>query len=322
MTWKGKTRGGTFGYLFFIYLIRYLGITAAYTFLCFVVPYYIPFAPKATASIWFYARNILKYGRLRSVGLLFRNYYRLGQILIDKVAINGGLEKKYRFKFGNYQEFLDILNSDQGVIMIGAHVGNWETGAPFFSDYGKKINIVIYDAEHRKIKEMLEKNGIEKEYKFIPVNKDNLEHVFKITEVLNQKEYVCFQGDRYVNSDRLLTCNFMGRPAQFPSGPFLLASRMKVPVVFYFAMREPKRTYHFHFCLNSSESSKGSEGSEALHPVSPDSKGKKKRPEQLLLEQYVKALEDIVTQYPEQWFNYYPFWQQSTAPDGSKSREQ
>lgn len=94
MTWKGKTRGGTFGYLFFIYLIRYLGITAAYTFLCFVVPYYIPFAPKATASIWFYSRNILKYGKLRSIGLLFRNYYRLGQILIDKVAINGGAGEK------------------------------------------------------------------------------------------------------------------------------------------------------------------------------------------------------------------------------------
>jgi len=308
MTWKGKTRGGTFGYLFFIYLIRYLGITAAYTFLCFVVPYYIPFAPKATASIWFYSRNILKYGKLRSIGLLFRNYYRLGQILIDKVAINGGLEKKYQFKFGNYQEFLDILNSDQGTIMIGAHVGNWETGAPFFADYGKKINIVIYDAEHRKIKEMLEKNGIEKEYKFIPVNKDNLEHVFKITEVLNKKEYVCFQGDRYVNTERLLTCDFMGKPAQFPAGPFLLAARMKVPVVFYFAMREPKRTYHFHF---SSEALPARGGVPRRGEVVG---GKKKRPEQLLLEEYAKALEDIVKQYPEQWFNYYKFWQRDTAP--------
>ena len=28
-TWKGKTRGGIFGYMFFIYMIRCLGITAA-----------------------------------------------------------------------------------------------------------------------------------------------------------------------------------------------------------------------------------------------------------------------------------------------------
>ncbi len=62
-TWKGKTRGGTFGYMFFIYMIRCLGITAAYGFLSLVVLYFIPFAPKATASTWRYARNRLKYGR-------------------------------------------------------------------------------------------------------------------------------------------------------------------------------------------------------------------------------------------------------------------
>lgn len=40
-TWKGKTRGGTFGYMFFIYMIRCLGITAAYGFLSLVVLYFI-----------------------------------------------------------------------------------------------------------------------------------------------------------------------------------------------------------------------------------------------------------------------------------------
>ena len=104
-TWKGKTRGGTFGYMFFIYMIRCLGITAAYGFLALVVLYFIPFAPKATGNTWSYARNRLKYGRLKSVALLLKNYYRLGQILIDKVAIGNGMTGKYHFKFENYQAF-------------------------------------------------------------------------------------------------------------------------------------------------------------------------------------------------------------------------
>lgn len=293
-TWKGKTRGGAFGYLFFIYLIRYLGITAAYTFLSLVVLYFIPFAPKATKSTWGYARRILRYSRMRAAGLLLRNYYRLGQILIDKVAIGNGMVGKYHFRFEHYPEFLDVLNSNQGVIMIGAHVGNWEIGAPFFDDYGKKINIVMYDAEHRRIKEMLEKNGKAGEYKIIPVNEDNLTHVFRIKEALDKREYVCFQGDRYVNKEKLLSCPFLGKEAQFPAGPFLLASRMKVPVVFYFAMREAGRTYRFHFTV-----------SEKSIPV----KGIK--PEEALLHQYVAALEQMIDQYPEQWFNYYPFWSAS-----------
>lgn len=293
-TWKGKTRGGAFGYLFFISLIRYLGIRAAYTFLALVVLYFIPFAPKATRSTWLYARKVRGYNRRQSVRLLFLNYYRLGQILIDKVAIGNGMVEKYQFKFEHYQEFLELLNSNQGVIMIGAHVGNWEMGAPFFEEYGKKINIVMYDAEHQRIKKMLAQNGKAGDYKIIPVNEDNLTHVFRITEALNKREYICFQGDRYLNKEKLLSCSLMGKEAMFPAGPFLLASRMRVPVVFYFAMREAGRCYRFHFTLSTSVV-----------------RTKEKKPEQALLEQYVATLEQIMKQYPEQWFNYYPFWEAS-----------
>lgn len=49
-TWKGKTRGGTFGYMFFIYMIRCLGITAAYGFLALVVLYFIPFRTESNGQ--------------------------------------------------------------------------------------------------------------------------------------------------------------------------------------------------------------------------------------------------------------------------------
>lgn len=289
--WEGKTRGGKFGYLFFIYLIRKLGINVAYIFLSFVVIHFIPFAPKATASSWFYSRKIRKQNIFKSVIFLFRNYYRFGQILIDKVAIGSGLVKKYKFKFENYDRFLEVLDDDKGAIIIGAHVGNWEIGTPFFEDYGKKINIVLFDAEHQRIKEILENNKAFADYKIIAVNNDSLEHVFNIKAALDRREYVCFQGDRYVKQDKLLTCNFMGKKADFPGGLFILASRLKVPVVFYFAMREPHKTYRFHFYM-----------------AQPVMRKAGVKPEQELLEQYVQALEGILKKYPEQWFNYYKFW--------------
>lgn len=290
--WKGKTRGGSFGYLFFILLIKSLGVKAGYAFLCLVVVYFIPFAPKATRAIWQYARRILGYNRCRSVCLLLRNYYALGQTLIDKVAIGAGMTKKYRFDFGNrYTEFLEILNGQEGVVMIGAHVGNWEIGAPFFDDYGKKMNIVMFDAEYQKIKELLEKNTNGNNYKVIPVNEDNLTHVFKIKDALNKQEYVCFQGDRYVEGAQVLYADFLGKKAAFPAGPYLLASRLHVPVVFYFAIRGKGMQYTFHFV-----------------PACPIRRTKETKPEQDLLQQYVSALEEIVKEHPEQWFNYYEFW--------------
>lgn len=290
--WKGKTRGGSFGYLFFILLIKGLGIKAAYTFLCLVVVYFVPFAPKATRAIWKYARQRLGYGRFHSVRFLLKNYYRLGQTLIDKVAIGAGMTKQYNFDFGTqYQDFLEVLNRNEGVVMIGAHVGNWEIGAPFFDDYGKKMNIVMFDAEYQKIKELLEKNTNGKNYKVIPVNEDNLTHIFRIRDVLSKGEYVCFQGDRYVEGAQVFTETFLGREASFPVGPFLLASRLGVPVVFYFAVREKGMRYKFNFVL-----------------AQPEKRVKGIVPGQELLKQYVSALESVVKQYPEQWFNYYDFW--------------
>lgn len=293
--WSGKTRGGTFGYLFFIALIKKCGITAAYVFLAFIVPYFVIFAPKATQNIRYYARKILHLGKISSLRLLIVNYYRLGQILIDKVAIGNGMKEKYKFSFEQYDEFLDVLNSDKEVVIIGAHVGNWEIGTPFFDEYGKKINIVLYDAEYQKIKQLLEKNSANSDFKVIPINHDSLAHVFQIKEALEKKEYVCFQGDRFVNQERLLETTFMGKKASFPMGPFLIASKLNANVVFYFAMRESHRTYKFHFTL-----------------ASPITKQNGVRKEQNLLEQYVKALEQVLRQYPEQWFNYYSFWEDKT----------
>lgn len=289
--WKGKSRGGAFGYLFFIFLIKKFGLKAAYAFLSLVVIYFIPFAPNATKNIWFYSRHILKLKRWSSMKMLVRNYYRLGQTLIDKVAIGYKMKDKYNFCFENYNEFLDILNSNQGTIIIGAHIGNWEIGSTFFDEYGKKINIILYDAEYHKIKEIMKNNTAYADYKIIPISNNCLDYIFAIKEAIDNKEYVCFQGDRYFNEDRLLKATFMGKDAYFPIGPFLLASKMKVPVVFYFSMREKRRTYRFHFTI-----------------ATPITEEKGKRSEQNILEQYIIILENILQRYPEQWFNYYNFW--------------
>ena len=285
--WKGRSRGGAFGYNFFIWLIKTLGISAAYAFLSLVVFYFIPFSPKSTRSIWYYARTILNLGVFSSLLFIFKSYYRFGQVLIDKTAIGVGLKERYKFRFDNYEEFLNILNSGKGVIIIGAHVGNWESGAPFFDEYGKKINIVLYDAEYEKIKNILEKNRQSPDYKIIAVNTGDISHVLKIRDALANGEYICLQGDRSVSDEKILERSFMGREAAFPLGPFLLASRLKVPVVFYFAMREPSRGYRFYF-HSADISVRKTEGE--------------------LLDDYLNKLESILTEYPEQWFNYYKFW--------------
>lgn len=291
--WSGKTRGGSFGYGFFIFLIDRLGVRFAYIFLAFVVVYFIPFAPKATAASWWYARNILKKSLFQSFLFLFVNYYRFGQTLIDKVAVSAGKKDRYQFVFDeSYSRFLEILNQERGAIMVSAHVGNWEIGAPFFDKYGKKIHIAMLDAEYRKIKEMLEQHSESRNYNVLPLDEtDGLSNILRAKAILDRHEYICFQGDRFLENTQTAEVGFLGKTARFPIGPFLLASRLQVPVIFYFSMRERGMKYKFHFRIVESVS--GGSGS---------------KPEFRLLEQYVQALETIVQGYPHQWFNYYRFW--------------
>lgn len=281
--WSGRSRGGSFGYAFFVLLIRGLGVWGAYAFLAFVALYFIPFAPKATAAIWRYSRRILGYGVIKSTFKLYQHYYTFGQTLIDKIAIVNGMSDRYKFEFENYDKFLKLLDSGS-VVMIGGHVGCWEIGAEFFGDYAHRLNVVMFDGEYDKIKDKVDTSKFG--YKIIPINGGGIESLLRIKQAIDAKEYICFQGDRYVEGANSCSVKFMGCDAKFPVGPTLVASKFKTPVIFYFAMRESGCRYRFIF--------KTLDGGRSQNEI---------------LESYLETFECVVKRYPQQWFNFFDLWQ-------------
>lgn len=291
--WSGKSRGGRFGHQFFVYIIRLLGIRCAYCFLSLIVIYFIPFAPKATKAIWRYHRRVRGVGVAAAVIELYRHYFVFGQTLIDKCAMKSGLASRYNYKFDNYDRFLEMINSGEGVVMIGAHAGCWEAGTSFFGTYGKRINIVMFDAEHRAIKEVVEESAVQHDdFKIVAINRDPIEAMLQIKIALNNGEYVCFNGDRYLDRHSAATVELMHKPALLPTGPFKIALKCRVPIVFYYAMREKRRTYKFIFEMPTIDRS-----------TTVDS----------LIQQYIESLERLIAKYPRQWFNFYDFWNTNNA---------
>ncbi len=285
--WTGKSRGGALGNWFFMVTLRYLGVRAAYVLLAFVAPYFVFFAPKATRSTWRYYRRALGYGRVRTLGNVFAHFYTFGLTLVDRMALKHGIQKPYEFIYDNYDNFLRLLDSGTGVVIIGAHVGAWEVGAPYFREYGKHMHIVMLDAEYERIKRVMENEAVEFDYKVIPLGGDGLNSVLEIKAALDRKEFVCFQGDRYMDDSNAQTVGFMGGEAGFPKGVFKLATRLHVPIVFHYSMREKGCRYKFHFEIV--------EGAEKMST-------------QTLVQRYAESLEQIVRKYPRQWFNFYDFW--------------
>jgi predicted LPLAT superfamily acyltransferase len=94
-----------------------------------------------------------------------------------------------------------------------------------------------------------------------------------------------------VEGNKTLSADFLGQPARFPMGPFLLAAKFKVPVSFVFAVKESKLHYHFF-----------------ASPVKEYSDADKQAVMRSMLDEYVNEMENKLRAYPEQWFNYYDFW--------------
>ncbi|MRX39369.1 lipid A biosynthesis acyltransferase [Flavobacterium sp. LC2016-23] len=287
--WDGKSKGTVLGYRIFVFLIQKIGIRSAYGLLYFVASYYFLFLKKSNRAIFYYFNERLKYSRFKSRKMVFRSYYTFGQTIIDKISISAGMRNKFTYEFDGIDVLKKLLAEKKGGVLISAHVGNFEIAEHFLGDINIdfSINLVTTDLEHSAIKNYLESLAQKPSVKFIII-KDDLSHIFEINAALTNNELVCFTGDRYFEGTKSLSEKMLGQEAHFPAGPFLIASRLKVPVVFVYVMKEPNLHYHLY-------------AREATV---------KHRDEKGLLKEYVQSVESILQKYPLQWFNYFDFWNQ------------
>jgi len=257
----------------------------AYLLLVFVSLYYVIFSPRQTKAIYRYFRHRRHNSIVSSLVNTYRNYFVFGQTLIDKVAITAGLEHKYTYEFDGIDHIRQLAKDNSAGILISAHVGNFEVSQYFMGEFEKQIHLVTTDEEQRAIKSYLASIMAKPRTGFVVV-KEDLSHVFAINQIIEQKEMICFTGDRFVNGSKTLTADLFGRPARFPAGPFLISSRLSTPVLFVYVMRERNRHYHLY-----------ARKATFSH-----------RDAQSLLHAFTQSIEQILAKYPLQWFNYYDFW--------------
>ncbi|WP_281634428.1 lipid A biosynthesis acyltransferase [Flavobacterium luteolum] len=292
--WDGKSKGTVLGYKIFVFLIQKAGVKAAYVLLYFVASYYFLFLRKSNKAIFYYFKERLQYSYFKSKKMVFKSYYTFGQTIIDKVSISAGMRNKFTYEFDGIETLKKLLAEKKGGVLISAHVGNFEIAEHFLGDIDLnfQINLVTTDLEHSAIKNYLESVSKKPTVKFIII-KEDLSHIFEINAALAKNELICFTGDRYFEGTKSLSENLLGKEANFPAGPFLIASRLKVPVVFVYVMKEPNLHYHLY-----------AREAEVKH-----------RDEKALLKEYVKSVESILNRYPLQWFNYFDFWKQLENKD-------
>lgn len=292
--WQGRSKGTPLGYRLFVLIIRTFGMNSAYLVLRFVSFYYFLFSWNSTRHIFQYFHRRQKYGLLKSIVSIYKSYYVFGQTLLDKVAVMAGIENKFTYDFDGEENLREIVRGGKGGILLSGHVGNWEAAGHLLKRLDTKINVVMFDGEHQQIKRYLEEVTGGHKLNIILIKQD-ISHVYAMGEALQKNELICLHADRFLDGNKTKQINFLGEEAPFPLGPFLLAASFRVPVSIVFAFKETKSHYHFF-------------GSGLLGRQDGESKDDFIT---RLTSAFVGELEQKVKMYPQQWFNYYNFWQKS-----------
>lgn len=294
-SWKGSTRGGLWGYKFFIFSLRFLGLRFAYFILAFIVIYFVPFAPKATRSIYYYFRNVRKQSAFKSFLNIFRNYYVFGQVILDKTALLANFDSNFTYDFDGEYHLHELAKRKQGALLIGAHAGNWEIAGQLLERIDTKFHVVMFEAEHEKIKKLMDHVLVRKNVDIISI-KNDMSHLIKLKEAFDNNDFVAMHGDRFLEGTKSVLSDFYGKEAAFPTGPFYIGTKFQVPILFVSAMKESRNHYYFH----------------TTEPkIYPHTRNPHKRDEQIqiIIRDYIQEISRMLDLYPLQWFNYYEFWE-------------
>ncbi|MBO4645027.1 MAG: lipid A biosynthesis (KDO)2-(lauroyl)-lipid IVA acyltransferase [Bacteroidales bacterium] len=293
--WSGTTGGGSFGQWFLLTVLKKIRVTWLYPSLYFAVPVYCIINHKAFGCIFRYFRNIHHYSRIKSFFKTIQNHLIFGRVVLDRFAILAGNDKQFQIDVPANDTFLNLLSSPGGFMVIGSHIGNFELVGHFFHQNWKRINIVVFGGEKASLQEKRRTSFASHNACMIPVA-DDMSHIFSIKSALDKGEVVALVCDRIFGSHRTLTTNFFNKPARFPLGTFVLAAKMNVPVIALIVVKQ--RRTHYKGIIRVLEK--------------PDSSFNSQERAQFYVDQYAHFMESVLQEFPEQWFNFFDFWEDNT----------
>lgn len=293
----GQLRGGKRGIAFFTALIRCFGPRVAYVFATLPAIYFSFASPDVPATMDFHRRMFEKVPWWKRRWFVFKHFHSFGRAIIDRTAILAGGAKKFSFTFDGEQHIHDAVAAGKGVLLLTAHVGNWEAAGQLLSRVKCPINVTGFDKEVPAIRAVLDRSA-RQHFKLIPLTGSPTDAI-QLVAAMRRGELVCLMGDRTYGSPAQ-KIPFLGGEAPFPIGGYVMAAIADAPIVTVFSLREPGGHYHFF----------------GFPPVLPHRPAHHERDAHLraCATQFAKRLETIVKRDPFQWYNFFPFWEEQPIP--------
>jgi len=143
--------------------------------------------------------------------------------------------------------FERISGSEQGAVILTAHMGNYDVAAPVFSEkFSRRLNAVRAPERTQKQQEYRKREleGQQSENYAVRYNSPESVLGLELTQALGRGEFVAIQGDRILFEVSALDTGFDAeRVMAVPKGPFVLALTTRAKIHPLFVLRIGFRRY-------------------------------------------------------------------------------
>lgn len=274
-----KQRGFATGYKILLFFYKLLGYRFVVFILNFVALYYLFFTPKTKKFIKdYYQHQDIKFSNL----VYFKHIKIFAISILDRFVA-----RIYKNKIKFNLEDKDSLNFfNDGAIAILSHVGGWASAGYSLNNKIPFMHIVMKESTQQNI------SNLERSFNrhnnqsvhIIDLNQGNMAVNIQIANAISRKEIVAMMVDRVADKNKTVDVMFFGSHVKINKNPFDIAFRIKKTLVAIFIIRIKDRNYNLLF-----------------REIKPDTIDN-------MAQNYMILLEDILRKYPQQWFNFFNFF--------------
>lgn len=240
------------------------------------------------------------HGKPPTWAMTYGHILRFAQTALDRIFLLRGKTDVFDVTRTGAHHLQNAQQAGKGAVLLGAHLGSFEAMRAGADGDELTVNIIGHFENAKMINALFEKLDPGKAAKVIHIESTSIDFIFKVQQRIEAGEFVAILGDRTGLNEKTITANFFGRPARFPAGPFTLAAVLKCPVLLTFGLYQEPNRYDL-YCEPFSDA------------ISLPRKDRQKHL-RALVQRYADRLEEFARKSPDNWFNFYDFWEEANEP--------
>ena len=263
-----------------------------------ICAYFVAFPRKSSKGIVLFLQRILD--RPVTIRDLFRHYHSFASTVLDRVYLLTGQFNLFELEIHGAEILFEHVVQQQGCLLLGAHLGSFDIVQASRIKYVHNleelpIKVLMREEASQVLSQIFKRLNPAMARTVIPIGSPDA--MLQVKEALDRGELIGILGDRAVKGDKTVSCKFLGKEVNFPTGPMVLASVLKVPVFLFFGLYMGKNRYKIHFELFIEEWRTDREfRDQAIREWT---------------QRYAERLEFYCRKAPHNWFNFFDYWNET-----------